>query len=77
MRAAGAEALWCACGQEAYIHLQDETVCCPFCRLSQLRDAFGGDPECAASLDRQEALLRMRRAEEELRLVFIVHGGTV
>ncbi len=71
------DAIFCICGLEAYIHLRDE-VLCPFCYLSCLRDAvrdtLGEDLDCMATLDRSEAVLRMRRAEEDLRLVVAVHG---
>ncbi len=71
------DAVWCGCGLEAYIHLRDEMLC-SFCYLSRLKDAvrdtLGEDLDCMATLDRSEAVLRMRRAEEDLRLVVAVHG---
>lgn len=65
-----AEAVWCGCGREAFIHLLGSVVC-PFCFLAQMVEAGFLSLERACCM---EAILQARRAEENLRLTSIVLG---
>ena len=68
-----AEAVWCECGRQAFVHVGNETVC-PFCFLSKMVGSGLMDVERAC---RMEAILESRRAEENLRLTSVVFGGVV